>query len=153
MSALDTLRAEVGILGGTSPWVVITQAQIDAFADLTQDRQFIHIDPVRAAATPFGGTVAHGFLTLSMLSHLLLSADLPLPSARESVNYGFDRVRFLAPVPAGARIRGVFVLTGVEDRGGGRMLLRFDATVEIDGSAKPALRADWLAMMRMDEAP
>ncbi len=110
--ALDALRARIGREAGASSWITLDQAVIDRFADLTGDRQFIHVDPGRAAAeTPFGGTIAHGFLTLSLLSRMGAEALPPLAGRVRGINYGFDRVRFLAPVPAGGRVRGRFVLS------------------------------------------
>lgn len=141
------LKHLIGAAPAVSPWVTIDQPLIDAFADLTRDRQFLHVDPERAAQTVFGGTIAHGFLTLSMLSHLSESAALPLPPLAQSVNYGFDRLRFVAPVPAGARIRGRFSLIAAEARDDGRVLLRLKAEVEVEGASRPALLADWLSLV------
>ena len=144
MTMLDT---RVGEIIGTSDWIVLDQARIDAFADVTEDHQFIHCDPVRAADSPFGGTIAHGFLTLSMLSRMAAQALPMLGQVRESLNYGFDKVRFLSPVPSGARVRGVFTLHAVEDRPGNRQMLRLAASVEIEGTDRPALIAEWLVML------
>ena len=117
---------------------------IDAFAEVTRDRQFIHVDPERAAAKPFGGTVAHGFLTLSLLSAMAYDA---LPARKGfGVNYGFDRVRFVAPVRAGARVRGRFALIGRSPRGANETLTRLAVSIEIEGEAKPALVAEWLTL-------
>lgn len=131
---------------GVSRWITVDQARIDAFAEITEDRQFIHIDPERARATPFGGTIAHGFLTLSLASAMSYDAVPPLEGVVMGVNYGFDKLRFLAPVPAGARVRGRFRLLSAEDKGGGRWLLKHELTVEIEGGDKPALIAEWLGM-------
>jgi len=131
---------------GVSRWFVVDQARIDAFAEVTEDRQFIHVDPEAARATPFGGTIAHGFLTLSLASAMTYDAVPPLEGVVMGVNYGFDKLRFLAPVPAGSRIRGRFRLLSAEDKGGGRWLLKHELTVEIEGSEKPALIAEWLGM-------
>ena len=142
----DELPAMAGSFEGVSPWFEVTQERIDVFADATEDHQFIHVDPERAAATPFGGTIAHGFLTLSMLSAM---AYATLPRAREAVmgiNYGFERIRFLAPVRAGARIRARMKLVSCEERKPGELLSRYEVTVEIEGSDKPALAAEWLGM-------
>ncbi|WP_339932801.1 MaoC family dehydratase [uncultured Brevundimonas sp.] len=138
----DLVGSEVGV----SRWITVDQARIDAFAEITEDRQFIHIDPVAAAKTPFGGTIAHGFLTLSLLSAMTFDAVPPLENVTMGINYGFDKLRFLAPVPAGSQVRGRFKLLSAEDRGGGRWLLKHEVTVEIDGSDKPALVAEWLGM-------
>lgn len=131
---------------GVSRWITVDQARIDAFAEITEDRQFIHIDPERAKATPFGGTIAHGFLTLSLASAMSYDAVPPLEGVVMGVNYGFDKLRFLAPVPAGSRVRGRFRLLSAEDKGSGRWLLKHELTVEIEGGDKPALIAEWLGM-------
>ena len=140
------LAARIGTEMGVSRWFQIDQARIDAFAEVTEDRQFIHIDPEAAKATPFGGTIAHGFLTLSLASAMTYDAVAPLEGVVMGVNYGFDKVRFLAPVPAGSNVRGRFRLLSAEDKGGGRWLLKHELTVEIEGSDKPALIAEWLGM-------
>lgn len=140
------LPSLIGQEVGVSRWISVDQARIDAFADITEDRQFIHVDPEAARATPFGGTIAHGFLTLSLASVMSYDATPPLEGAVMGVNYGFDRLRFLAPVPAGARVRGRFRLLSAEDRGEGRWLLKHELTVEIEGGDKPALVAEWLSM-------
>ena len=140
------LAGLVGTEVGVSRWILVDQARIDAFAGITEDRQFIHIDPVAAASSPFGGTIAHGFLTLSLLSAMTYDAVPPLEGVTMGINYGFDKLRFLAPVPAGSQVRGRFRLLSAEDRGGGRWLLKHAVTVEIDGSDKPALVAEWLGM-------
>ena len=140
------LAGLVGTEVGVSRWILVDQARIDAFAGITEDRQFIHIDPVAAASSPFGGTIAHGFLTLSLLSAMTFDAVPPLEGVTMGINYGFDKLRFLAPVPAGSQVRGRFRLLSAEDRGGGRWLLKHAVTVEIDGSDKPALVAEWLGM-------
>lgn len=131
---------------GYSGWFTMDQARIDAFAEVTQDRQFIHIDPKRAAETMFGGTVAHGMLTLSMMSAMAYGALPALEGQSASVNYGFEKVRFIAPVRAGARIRGRFVLVDATMRGGDKLMTRFDVVIEIDGKDRPALTADWLIL-------
>ena len=142
-----------GLIGqeiGVSRWITVDQARIDAFAEITEDRQFIHIDPVAAAQTPFGGTIAHGFLTLSLLSAMTYDAVPPLEGVVMGVNYGFDKLRFLAPVPAGSKVRGRFKLLSAEDKGpmggGTRWLLKHEVTVEIQAAEKPALIAEWLGM-------
>ena len=131
---------------GVSRWILVDQARIDAFAATTEDRQYIHIDPEAAKATPFGGTIAHGFLTLSLLSAMTYDAVPPLEGVVMGINYGFERVRFLAPVPAGSEVRGRFKLLSAEDKGGGRWLLKHEVTVELKGGDKPALIAEWLGM-------
>lgn len=138
----DLIGQEVGV----SKWFDVTQSRIDAFADCTEDHQFIHVDPKAAKATPFGGTIAHGFLTLSLASAMSYDAVAPLDGVVMGVNYGFDKVRFLAPVPAGSRIRGRFRLLSADAKGAGRWLLKHELTVEIEGGGKPALIAEWLGM-------
>ena len=138
-----------GLIGteiGVSRWFELDQGRIDAFAEITEDRQFIHIDPEAARATPFGGTIAHGFLTVSLLSAMTYDAVPPLEGVTVGVNYGFDKLRFIAPVPSGSKIRGRFRLLSAEDKGGGRWLLKHEVTVDIDGLEKPALIAEWLGM-------
>ena len=140
------LSSLIGQEVGVSKWFEIDQARIDAFADVTEDRQFIHVDPEAARQTPFGGTIAHGFLTLSLASAMSYDAVKPLDGVVMGVNYGFDKLRFLAPVPAGSRVRGRFKLLSAEDKGGGRWLIKHELTIEIDGADKPALIAEWLGM-------
>ena len=141
---LEDLRARVGEEIGVSDWLTIGQDRIDAFADLTGDHQFIHVDPERAAETPFGGTIAHGFLTLSLLTWFAIGVRPRIEGTRHGVNYGFDRVRFVAPVPAGSRVRGRFRLTSLEERAPGEVTQHYEVTVEIEGGARPALVADWI---------
>ena len=138
----DLIGQEVGL----SRWITVDQDRIDAFARITEDEQFIHVDPEAAKATPFGGTIAHGFLTLSLASAMSYDAVKPLEGVVMGVNYGFDKLRFLAPVPAGSRVRGRFRLLSAEDKGSGRWLLKHELTVEIEGADKPALIAEWLGM-------
>ena len=146
MSKLGELRAQIGQPLGTSPWRTVGQDDIDAFAAATGDDQFIHVDPERARTSPFGGTVAHGLLTLSLLSIIAREAVPLVRRRRMGVNYGFDRVRFVSPVRSGARVRGHFALGGVTPRPDDGLLLRFDASVEIEGEDKPALSAQWLVI-------
>lgn len=144
--AIADLAARVGCAPFTSRWFTLDQARIDAFAAITEDRQFIHVDPIAAKATPFGGTIAHGFLTLAMLSAMADDALPPVAGLALSLNYGFERVRFVAPVKAGARVRGAFALAEVARRSEREWLVRYDAKVEIDGAERPALVAQWLMM-------
>ena len=146
MPKTSELQGLIGQEVGVSKWFEITQTRIDAFADCTEDHQFIHVDPEAAKKTPFGGTIAHGFLTLSLASAMSYDAVAPLDGVVMGVNYGFDKLRFLAPVPAGSRIRGRFKLLSAEDKGSGRWLLKHELTVEIEGGDKPALIAEWLGM-------
>lgn len=135
--------AMVGQEVGVSRWFDITQPQIDQFAGCTGDRQYIHTDPVRAKATPFGGTIAHGFLTLAMLPEMLTDIP-PVAGVAMSVNYGMNRMRFLSPVPVNSRIRGRFVLQAVEDVTPSEIQATLAVTIEIEGHGKPALIAEWL---------
>jgi acyl dehydratase len=147
LASLDQIRAKIGEEIGASGWLDVDQARIDRFAEATEDRQFIHVDPAAAAQTPFGGTIAHGFLTLSLLSRMAAEAMLVPDSVKMAVNYGLDRVRFLAPVRSGKRVRGRFVLDSVEEKAPGQILLRHVVTVEIEGEEKPALTAIWLGLI------
>ena len=150
--AFTLFREVEGKESATGDWMEINQDIIDQFADVTLDHQFIHIDPERAKATPFGTTIAHGFLTLSLLTHLGASANPADPDPARfagmvmGVNYGFEKVRFIAPVKAGGRIRARVTLAGAEERESGRHILRLAVTVEIEGEERPALIADWLNM-------
>ena len=140
------LSAMVGRELGVSDWFLIDQKRVDAFADVTLDHQFVHVDVERAKATPFGGTIAHGFLTLSLLVHLCLPFIPTLSDRKLVVNYGFDKVRFSAPVKVGKRIRTVGTLGEVSERRPGNVIMRVDVTVEIEGENKPALVAEWLSL-------
>jgi acyl dehydratase len=149
---LEELRALVGKPFGTSDWYRIDQKRIDAFADVTEDWQFIHVDPKAAQDTPFGGTIAHGFLTLSMLSAMVY--ELPvLENLVMGVNYGFDKVRFVSPVPVGARIRGHFTLARLDESTPGFVTTVMDVSVEIEGQEKPALAAEWIGRRYFGEQP
>ena len=145
--AIADLAARVGGAPFVSRWFLIDQPRIEAFAAVSEDRQFIHVDPVAAEATPFGGTIAHGFLTLAMLSAMANDALPPVAGLAVSVNYGFERVRFLAPVKAGAQVRGVFALREATRRAPREWLMRYETTVEIEGADKLALVAQWLTML------
>ena len=147
VAALDDIRSRIGQEIGVSGWLTIDQQRIDEFAESTEDRQFIHIDPEAAARTPFGTTIAHGFLSLSMLSRMAAEAMLIPDSTKMAVNYGLDRVRFIAPVKSGKRIRGRFRLDSVEEKAPGQLLFRHTVTVEIEGEEKPALTAEWLGLL------
>jgi acyl dehydratase len=147
LASLDDIRAHLGREVGVSSWILVDQSRIDAFADATDDRQFIHTDPEAAAQTPFGGTIAHGFLSLSLLSRMAAEAMLLPEGLKMALNYGFDRVRFLAPVKSGSRVRGRFTLDSVDKKAPGQWLLRHAVTVEIEGEDKPALTAVWLGLM------
>lgn len=146
-ATLDQIRSRVGEEIGVSGWLTVGQERIAAFADATEDKQFIHVDPEAAARTPFGGTIAHGFLTLSLLSRMAADAILIPDNATMVVNYGLDRARFLTPVRSGKRVRGRFTLDSVDEKPSGQILLRHDVTVEIEGEDKPALSAQWLTLI------
>ena len=139
----DMIGKEIGV----SRWIEVDQKRIDVFADVTEDPQFIHIDPERAKAeTPFGGTIAHGFLSLSLLSPMAMDLGFSLEGMVMGINYGFEKVRFLQPVRAGRKVRGKFVLDDAVERQPGQWMLTYGVTVEIEGESKPALIAKWLTL-------
>lgn len=140
----EDFAVHTGATYGPSDWIVVDQSMIDRFAALCGDDQYIHVDPIRAADGPFGGTVAHGFLTMSLLSTMARQVMPRSAGARMGVNYGFDRLRFVAPVPAGSRVRGMFTLDTCDTSMPGELRLTWDVTVEVEGGAKPALVARWL---------
>ncbi|MBB5698487.1 MaoC family dehydratase [Sphingomonas yantingensis] len=145
--AIQERAKEVGTVR-TSDWVRVDQAMIDAFAEATGDRQFIHIDPERAAETPFGGTIAHGFLTLSLMPLLAERTEgLEIADAKMGVNYGGNRVRFLTPVRSGKRVRGRFKLLELAEKRPGQWQHTTEFTVEIEGEDKPALIAEWISQI------
>ena len=142
---LDALTARVGSEIGVSAWRTIDQAAIDAFGKLTGDQHFIHVDPARAAKVlPSGGTIAHGFFTLSLLSNMAYQVCPTIEGVRFPLNYGFNRLRFVTPVPVGSRVRGRFVLKSVDVIDAAQRQIVYEASVEIDGAPKPALVAEWL---------
>ncbi len=131
-----------------SGWMTVSQAMIDRFAEATGDHQFIHVDAERAAQTPFGGTIAHGFLTLSLASALAADTDQPpIAGLKMGVNYGANRVRFLNPVRSGKRVRGRFKLLSIEEKRPGQWQQVNEITIEIEGEEKPALVAEWITQM------
>jgi acyl dehydratase len=130
----------------TTDWFEVTQDQVDVFADCTIDRQFIHIDPVAAASTPFGGTIAHGFLTLSMLSYFSTSYNLVIKGITMGVNKGFDKVRFVSPVRVGSKIRCHAKVIDIKEKRPGQFDFKTEVSIEIEGEDKPALVAEWLAV-------
>lgn len=142
-ASLEELAACLGQEVGTSEWITITQQHIDEFAEATGDRQWIHVDPLRAAAGPFGSTIAHGFLTLSLLPQMADTA-IELGGVRMGVNYGLNKVRFPAPVPVGSRLRGHFKLVSFEPIEGGAQIT-MEVTMEREGSAKPVCVAESLS--------
>lgn len=144
---LDELKGMVGQTVGTSDWILVDQERIDRFADVTGDHQFIHVNPELARQTPFGSTIAHGFLTLSLMSLMGYQAMPVVEGVKMGVNYGLNRVRFLAPVKSGKRIRGHFRLADVAERAGGAVQTTYEVTVEIEDEEKPALHAEWLTVV------
>ena len=147
VASIDTIRAKVGTDLGASDWIEVTQDRINLFADATEDHQFIHIDEALSAQTPFGGTIAHGFLSLSLLSRMAADVMLAPETTKMGVNYGFEKVRFLAPVRAGKRVRGHFTLASFEEKRPGQYQFVHDVTVEIEGEDKPALIATWIGQV------
>ena len=147
IASIEEIKARVGSEVGVSDWILVDQARIDTFADVTEDHQFIHIDPEAAAKTPFGGTIAHGFLTLSLLSRMAADAMLRPDNIKMGVNYGFEKVRFLSAVRSGKRVRGRFVLQRFEEKRPGQYQFVHEVTVEIEGEDKPALIAEWIGMI------
>jgi acyl dehydratase len=147
VASIDEITSRVGSEVGVSDWILVDQKAIDTFAAVTDDHQFIHVDPQAAAKTPFGGTVAHGFLTLSLLSRMAADAMLRPQDIRMGVNYGFEKVRFMAPVRSGKRVRGRFRLDRFEAKRPGQWQFVHNVTVEIEGEDKPALIADWIGMI------
>ena len=144
--SLEEFSASTGRELDPSDWLEITQERVNLFADATEDHQFIHIDPERAAATPFGGTIAHGYLTLSLLVHLNMQHALVPEGMSMIINYGSDKVRFLAPVPVGSRVRSHQKILEVTHRGRGMWLTKTAVTVEIENQVKPAMSAEVLLM-------
>lgn len=147
VASIEEIQGRVGTEIGASDWILVDQARIDSFADITEDHQFIHVDPEKAKKTPFRGTVAHGFLTLSLLSRMAEGVMLRPASMRMAVNYGFDKVRFMGPVRSGKRVRGRFKLLSAEEKRASQWQITYEVTVEIEGEEKPALVADWIGYM------
>jgi len=141
----EELLALAGKDVGTSEWMLIDQDRVNKFAEATGDFQFIHVDPERAKLTPFGGPIAHGFLSLSLLPALSAQADLPrLEGVKMGVNYGGNKTRFIAPVKVGKRVRGHFKMLEVEEKRPGQFQQTMEFTLEIEGEDKPALMAEWI---------
>ncbi len=152
MSAIDealaAAEARIGTEVGVSNWITVDQEMIDRFAETTHDDQWIHVDPARAAAeTPFGGAIAHGFLTLSLASRFAYDCFPDLPGQVMGINYGFNRLGFLSPVIAGSRLRGRFLLNSMTKRKDTELLRENQLTIEIDGQDTPALVANWLGLV------
>ena len=142
----DELKALAGTVVGVSEWLTVDQMMIDKFADATGDQQFIHVNPEMAKMTPFGGTIAHGFLTLSLMPVLTQKTDMPrMDGVKMGVNYGGNKARFLAPVRSGKRVRGHFKLLEIEEKRPGQYQQTIEYTLEIEGEDKPALIAEWIS--------
>lgn len=142
----DSIRAQVGKEIGVSDWIEISQDRINKFADITEDHQFIHVDPEAAKHTPFGGTIAHGFLVLSLMSRMAAGLDFIMDGLMMVVNYGFEKIRIVSPVKSGKRVRGRFVIKDVNERSPGQWMITLGVTIEIEGEEKPAVVADWLSL-------
>ena len=142
----EELAGLVGTEVGVSDWIQINQDRINTFADVTEDHQFIHVDEAKAKHTPFGTTIAHGFLTLSLLSKFAEQGSIALEGVKMGMNYGFDKVRFLSPVPVGSKVRGRFTIKDAVEKRPGQFLITYDVTVDIDGGDKPALICEWMGM-------
>ena len=141
---INALKEKIGTKIGTSNWYVLEQERINRFAEITHDSQYIHTDPQQAAQTPFGTTIAHGFLTLSLLPAMGADVIPQLEGDIMSINYGFEKMRFLSPVPAGAKVRGHFTLKALKTDKPGEATLLWEVVIEIKGQEKPALYAEWL---------
>ena len=149
--SLTEVGGLVGTEVGVSDWLTVDQPMIDLFAKATHDHQFIHVDPERALTeSPFGGTIAHGFLTLSLLSAMNFDCVPRIREQTMGINYGFDRIRFMSPVKSGSRIRGHFTLAETRFRGAGMLMVTYDVTVDIENERKPALTATWLTIIQFD---
>lgn len=144
--SLEEYRAMVGTEVGVSDWILVDQARIDAFAEVTGDHQFIHVNPELAKQTPFGTTIAHGFLTLSLCSAFAYEALPGIKGVKMGVNYGLNSLRFIAPVKSGSRVRGRFTLKEVTQRPDGAWQSTLGVSVEIEGSTKPALATEWVSL-------
>ena len=142
----DTMSDHIGADLGTSEWLLIDQQRIDAFAECTLDQQFIHVNRETATQTPFGTTIAHGFLSLSLLSHFAETVGCGFENTVMGINYGLDKVRFLAPVKVNSRVRAQAVLLDVAEKKPGQFLVKRRVTIEIEGEPTPALVAEWLTL-------
>ncbi len=146
MATIEEMKALVGTVIGTSEWVLVDQEMINKFADATGDHQFIHVNTEMAKMTPFGQTIAHGFLTLSLLPMMSASAKMPhVDNIKMGVNYGSDKLRFLAPVKSGKRVRAHFKLVSIEEKRPGQIQSMQEVTIEIEGEDKPALICEWIS--------
>ena len=145
LMSLEDFTDHVGQKIGTSRWFVLDQSRIDLFADVTEDHQFIHIDPDLASKTPFGMPIAHGFLTLSMLSAMSYDSIPGIEGVTMGVNYGFNKIRFVTPVTSGSRVRAHFILASSDTKKASEITNFFDVSVEIEGNDRPALVAEWIS--------
>lgn len=151
--SVDQLDEYIGKEVGVTDWLTIDQDRINKFADATGDHQYIHVDPKRAAETPFGTTIAHGFLTLSLMSMLSSqNGGIKLDNAVMGINYGLDKVRFISPVKVGSNIRARFELVSADEKKPNHYLLKHNVTIDIEGEEKPALIAQWLGMTVVAQA-
>lgn len=148
---IENLQARIGEELGVSNWIELSQQRINEFAEVTEDRQFIHIDQEAAAKTPFGGTIAHGYLTLSMLPKLMEDIDIAPHNTVMAINYGADKLRFLTPVPSGSRIRARMTLMEIVNKRPGHYMVRGGVTVDIEGVDKPALSVESLSLFVLGE--
>jgi acyl dehydratase len=149
VAALADIVASVGRALPASAWALVDQQKIDQFAALTGDHQFLHVDPERARLSPFGGTIAHGLLTLSMLPAFVYEVIPTPPEVKLGVNYGYNKIRFVTPVRSGKRIRGRFTITAFTETKPGRWQQIIDAAVEIEGETRPALVAEWITLLEL----
>ena len=143
----EEFLSQIGTKFDPGPWVEVLQGRVNTFADCTDDQQFIHVDPEKAAATPFGGTIAHGFLTLSLLVKMCEESAIVPENVVMGLNYGFDKIRFLAPVKVGKRIRANVEILDIDQKDDNRFLIKQGISVEIEGEETPALIAEWLSMV------
>ncbi len=146
----DTIAAVIGTEVGVSDWLLITQDMVNQFAQLTRDPVELHTNVALARQTPFGGTIAHGLFTLSLIGGFCTAAEVLMQGVTMGLNYGFDKVRFIAPVRTGSRVRGRFFLRAMDEKKPGQWIFTFDVTIEIEGEEKPALIAEWLGMQFTD---
>ena len=149
--SLEELKSRIGGEPRYSRWFTVDQERIDQFADVTEDWQFIHCDPEKAAETPFGGTIAHGFLSLSLLSAMSYDSEPAIEGAEMGINYGFNKIRFTSPVKVGSRVRAKFTTRAVEEKTSTMILTTTGIIVEIEGESRPALSAEWLGMTILKE--
>jgi acyl dehydratase len=143
---LENYKAKVGTELGVSDWILLSQDRINQFADVTEDHQFIHVDVEKAKQTPFGGTIAHGLLTLSLLPAFAYQVMPEIEGTKMGVNYGYNKIRFLSPVKSGKRVRGRFILAEVSEPKPGQAMSVTHVSVEIEGEDKPALMAEWVTL-------